>query len=126
MREPAVALTMPNDIRKRFFAYRERGRTPQRPVLVPYVDHLSRTIRDGIVGPGSELILLAVRGPGVTATFDRGLEAERRIGNDVDPWRRRPLPGAQDGHIFAAVFGEAAQTIGEYFALRLRRVLHAI
>ena len=41
------------------------------------------------------------------------LKPERRIGDDVDPGRRRPLAGPQDGHVFSPVGREAAQPVEE-------------
>ena len=37
------------------------------------------------------------------AALDRDLEAEGRVGHDIDPGRRRRLPGAQHGHVFPAI-----------------------
>ena len=83
-------------------------------IFVANVEHLARPIADGIVGPRGDLILLAVDRPRVTAALDRYLEAERGIGDDVDPRRRRPLPFAEDGYVFTSAGREAAKAIEKF------------
>ena len=121
MLETAVALAMPDDIGRGLFANRQRRGTPEfAAVFVANVEHFARPIADRIVGPRSDLILLAIDRPRVTAALDGYLEAEGGIGDDVDPRRRRPLPFAKDGYIFPAARGEAAKAV-EKFELRQRR-----
>ena len=68
-------------------------------------------------------MLAAVHGPRVTAALRGHLETEGRIGDHVDPRRRRRLARAQDRHIFASAFGEAAQPIEVLHARRRARHL---
>ena len=113
--ETAVALAVPNDIGRGLLANRQRGGAPEFAVVfVANVDHFARPVADRIVGPRRELILLAVDRPRIAAAFDRDLEAEGRVGDDVDPGRRRPLPLAEDRHVFAPVVCEAAKAIEEF------------
>ena len=101
--EPAVALAIADDIGKSRFTNRQRCRRPDCPVVnVAHVDHLARPIAHRIVAPGRQLVLLTVNGPRVTSTFDGCLEAERGVGDDVDPGRWRALRRPQDGHVFAS------------------------
>ncbi len=101
MLETAVTLAMPDDVRRSLFANRQSSGTPEfATIFVTKVEDLSGPIADWIVGPRSDLILLAIDRPRVAAALSRYLETERRIGDDVDPRRWCPLPFAEDGYIF--------------------------
>ena len=128
--ETAVALAVSGDVRRGLFANRHRRGAPERStVLVAYVDHLARPVADGVVRPRGELVLAAVDRPRVASALDRHLEAERGVGDDVDPGRRCPLPLAEDGHVFPSAGGEAAEAVEElefrsrWRGLRQRRSL---
>jgi hypothetical protein len=55
--EAAVPLAVPDDVRRRFFADGKGGRSPdQTAVLVPYIERLTRSVADRIVGPGCEQV----------------------------------------------------------------------
>ena len=55
--------------------------------VVPDIEGLTWGVADRIIRPGGELVLAAVARPGVATAFGRGLEAEGRIRDDVDPGR---------------------------------------
>ena len=82
-------------------------------LVVAYVESLAGRVVDRIVGPGGELIFVAVRRPSVTAAFCSDLEAEARIGDDVDPGRRRRLPRPENRHIFLSAFRKSSQPVEE-------------
>jgi hypothetical protein len=122
--EPAVALPVTGDIDREVVADRKRGRPEEgAAVVVTHVDDLARPVADRIVGPGGDLVLATVDRPGAASALGRHLEAERRVGDDIDPWRRRPLPGAQDGDILPALLGEAAEPVEELKRRARRRSL---
>src|SRR5580658_4303116 len=122
MLEDGVAVAVANDVRRAdVFANRQRGRSPQLAgVEVADVEHLAGAVAHRIVRPLRNLMLLAVDGPGVAGAFDRNREAERRICNNVDPWRGRPLPFAENRHVLAAVRGKSAEPV-EGFEIAPRR-----
>ena len=78
-------------------------------------------IADGIVRPRRELVLAAVGGPSVAAALGRGLEAERGIGDHIDPGRRRRLARAEYRHVFLAACRKSAETVEEFELGRTRR-----
>ncbi len=113
--EPTVALAMAGDIGRAILADRQGGRSPDvAALLIAQVDHLARRIGYRIVRPRRQLILLTVDRPGVAGTLDRDVEAEGRIGDDVDPGRRRRLPGVEDRHVFPSALGKTAEPIEEF------------
>src|SRR5258708_27794130 len=112
MVENGVALTMASDVGRAVLANRLRSRSPELVgILVANVNHLTRRVGDRIVRPTRNLILLAVHRPCVTTAFDRDLEAERGIGDHIDPRRGCPLAFAERRHVFAAVFCESTEAI---------------
>src|SRR5260370_6027738 len=114
MLENAVALTMASDVGRAVLANRLRSRSPELVgIFVANVNHFTRRVGDRIIRPTRNLILLAVHRPCVTTAFDRDLEAERGIGDHIDPRRGSPLAFAEGRHVFAAVFCETAEAIEE-------------
>src|SRR5260370_9572534 len=112
MLENAVALTMASDVGRAVLENRVRRRSPELVgMLVANVNHLTRRVGYRIVRPTRNLILLAVHRPCVTTAFDRDLEAERGIGDHIDPWRGCPLAFAERRHVFAAVLCKSAKSI---------------
>ena len=66
MLETAVTLTVSDDVSCVLLANRQRGGTPNRAaVFVANVDDFTGSVPDGIVGPLRDLVLAAVKGPGV-------------------------------------------------------------
>src|SRR5215212_4404914 len=114
MFEAAVTLAVARDVACLLHPHGTSGRRPELAgILVAQVDHFAGRIVDRVVRPGGELILTAVPAPRVTAARLGDDEAELFISDDVRPWQRRMLTGVQDGHILAAVFGEAAEPVEE-------------
>jgi hypothetical protein len=110
--EPGISPAVAGDVGRCFIADRQCGWAPKiARVVISQIERFTRTISNGIIRPGSELVLTAVNGPGGATAFCRHVEAECGIGDDVDPGGRRPLTGAEDCHIFSAVRGEAAQPV---------------
>ena len=110
--EPAIALTVSNDIRRAFLADWHSGGTPQfSAVLVVKIDHLSWRITHGIIRPGGDVVLLTIERPGIAAALDRGLKAEGTVADDVDPGRGRPLSLFEARQVFPSVVGETAETV---------------
>src|SRR5580693_6163797 len=102
MLEPAVVPAVPCHIGSVVVADRQRGRAPQiAGIVVAQIEHLARAIADRIVRPGRQLVLAAVDRPGEAAAFRRYLEAEIRIGDDIDPGCGRGLPWPEDRDILA-------------------------
>ena len=125
--EPAVALAVPGDIGRGLVTDRQGRRSPQLAgVLVAQIDDLARPVGDRVVRPGRELVLAAVERPGVAAALDRDLEAERGVGDDIDPRRRRRPPGAEDRHILPSVLGESAEPVEELEVRRRRNGLRHV
>ena len=105
---------MPRNVGRLRVANGKRGRTPEiASFVVSDVEGFARRVADRIVGPRGKLVLVAIGGPGVAAAFGRRLEAERRIGDHVDPWRRSRLAGAEHRHIFLAAHRKSAQAVEE-------------
>ena len=101
--EAAVASPVPRDIGRLRVADGQRGRTPEiAGFVVSDVEGFARGVADRIVRPRGELVIAAIGGPGAAAAFGRRLETERRIGDHVDPRRRRRLAGPEHRHIFLA------------------------
>ena len=112
--ESTVPLTVPDDIGPGFFADGETGRPPdQTAVLIAHIERLARSVADGIVRPGRELVLPAVLGPGIARARLGDLETEPRVGHHVDPGSRGPLPLAQNRDVFSAVRCESSQAVEE-------------
>src|SRR5260370_25966602 len=112
MLENAVALTMASDVGRAVLANRLCSRSPELVgIVVENVNHLTRRVGDRIVRQTGNLILVAVHRPCVTTAFDRDLEAERGIGDHIDPWRGCPLAFAERRHVFAAVLCKSAKSI---------------
>ena len=119
--EAAVAHPVPRHVRRVLEADREGRRAPHRAVLVvPDVDRLPGRIGHRVVGPRRELVLAAVPPPGVPGARLRDGEPEGLVGDDVEPRRRRGLPGAEDRDVLPAVVGEPAEAVEE-LELRARR-----
>ena len=105
---------MTGDISPRSLADGSRCRTPDvAGFVVAHIESLARRVADGIVGPRGQLVFVAVRRPSVAAAFGSGLEAEPRIGDDVDPGRWRRLAGPKYRHIFFASFRKSSQPVEE-------------
>ena len=69
---------------------RQRRRRPEAPaLLVAQIDRFARRIADRIVPPGREPVVVAVLGPREAGREVGRHEAEPRMGDDVDPGRRR-------------------------------------
>ena len=60
------------------------------------IEHFAWPIADRIVRPGRQLVLATVDRPGIAAAFGGDLKAERGIGDDIDPGRRRRLALAEE------------------------------
>ena len=77
------------------------------------VEGFACSIADGVVGPGRQLVLPAVLGPGVPTARLGHLEPERLVGDHVEPrgWRR--LTGPEDGHVLTPIITEAAEPVEE-------------
>src|SRR5271166_1086016 len=113
--EAAVAPAMSGDIDSRGVADGTRCRAPDiAGLVISQIENLALGVAHGIVGPRGELVFAAVGGPGVAAASGRGLEAEGRIGDDVDPGRWRRLARAQYRHIFLAPRRKSSQSVEEF------------
>ena len=122
MLEAAITPTMTSHIGRRGLADGNRCRTPDLAgFVVAHIESLARGVADRIVGPRSELVFAAVTRPSVAAAFGRGLEAEARIGDDVDPGRRRRLAGPEYRHIFLASCRKSSQPVEEFQLGRTQR-----
>src|SRR5258708_7680225 len=114
MLDPAVALAMPGEIGRAAVADRRRRGAPEIAALdIAHVDDFARAVDDGIVRPWRQLVLPTIGRPRVAGALRRHLEAERGIGDDVDPGCGRPLAAAEDRHIFPPLRDEASQTVEE-------------
>ncbi len=114
MLEAAVTEAMADDIGTRRLANGQRSCGPKIPgVFVANVDGLRGGIADGIVRPRCELILLRVQRPCAAAAVRRRQKPEFRIGDHVDPRRRRPLPLAERHDVFAPLRGKPAESVEE-------------
>ena len=115
MFEPAISAAMAGDISRRGVADRQRRRSPKvARVIVPQVERFARTIAHRIIRPRRDLIFAAVDRPCVAAALGSRLEAERRIGDDVDPGRRRRLARPKDRHILSSISREAAEPVEKF------------
>ena len=113
VREATVAMAVARNI-DAAVADRLRRRAPELAArLVAHEECLAGGIGHRIVGPWGELVLPAVAGPGAGAAVGRDLEAEARVGDDVDPGCGRGLTVGEYGHVFAAVEVEAAESVEE-------------
>ncbi len=124
MLEPAVPGAVTGDVGRLLAADRQRRRAPQLAgVVVADVDRLAHRVADGIVRPRRELVLAAVPRPGVAGARLGDLEPERRVGDDVQPRRRRRLSGAEDRDVLTPAVREAAEPVEE---LQLRARHHGL
>src|SRR5208337_966500 len=115
MFESAVSAAVARDISRGEVADRLRCRTPKvARLVVAQIERFARTIAHRIVRPRRDLVFPAVDRPCVSAALGSGVEAERWIGDDVDPRRRRRLAGPKDRHIFSSVSREAAEPVEEF------------
>jgi hypothetical protein len=113
--EAAVASTVTGDINRCGVADGERCRAPDiTGLVISDIKSLTLGVADRIIGPRGELVFAAVGRPSVAAAFGRGLEAKARIGDDVDPGRRRRLARAQYRHIFLALRRKSSQSVEEF------------
>ena len=119
--ESRVPVTVSHDVFAGLLADRKgRGRPQLVRLFIPYVEHVAWRIAHRVVRPVGEQVLLTVHRPGA-ARAGLGDEAtEVSVGDHVDPWRRRPVSRAKDGHVLAAILVEAAEAVEE-FELRSRR-----
>src|SRR5262244_1840094 len=114
MLEIAVALAVPRHIGPSLLADRQHCRSPQfASVFIADVYCLTRWVADRVIGPRSELVLMAVERPSVTGTRLRNLKTEERICDYVNPRRGCPLSLAEKRHVLAAIHSEAAKAIEE-------------
>ena len=112
MLEPTVSAAVPGDIGRRGVADRQRRGGPEIAcVFVAQIERFARPIAHRIIRPRRDLILTAVDRPRVAAAVGSNLEAERRIGDHVDPRRGRRLAWPEDGHVLASVSREPAETV---------------
>ena len=87
------------------------------------VEALASTIADGVVRPGCELVLSAIAGPSIAAALGRDLEAEARIGDDVDPRCRRCLPRRQDDNVLPAIISKAPDAVEKFDRRHVRYIV---
>src|ERR1019366_2089893 len=86
--ETAVSPTVPRNIGRVVATDRQCRWAPQvTRLLVTHIKCLSWAVADRVVGPRCELVLATVDRPGVATAFGRHLEAESRVGDDIDPGR---------------------------------------
>ena len=115
MLESAVAAAVAGRVGRRRVADGRRGRAPHiARFVVAQIEGFAATVANGIVRPRGELVLATVDGPGVAAALGSRLEPECRIGDDVDPRRRRRLARSEDRHVLGAVVGKAAEPVEEF------------
>src|SRR6185369_9234075 len=114
MLKAAVALAVSSRIGPSLLADRQHRRTPQlATIFIADVYRLSRRIANRVIRPRGELVLTAVDRPGIARARLRDLKSEGGVRDHVDPRRRRPLPLAENRHVFTAVGGESPQAIEE-------------
>ena len=88
------------------------GRRPHvAAFLVAQVDRLAAGVADGIVVPRRQSQFVGVLAPGVGTPGLRDHATEARIGEHVDPRRRRPRPRRRRDDVFASVGGKAADAV---------------
>ena len=115
MLEAAIALAMADHIAGIADTDRQGGRGPQFiGLIVAYIDDFPWRVAYRVVRPGCQLVFAAVATPSATASQLRHHEAEARIGDDIDPGGRCPLPLVEHDHIFAPVFGKPSQPVEEF------------
>ena len=112
--ENAVALTMPDDVRLSLANRQRRGGPDGARIFIAQVDHFSRRIADGVVGPGRQTILAAVERPRAAATGFGDLKSKLdRIADDVGPGRGRPLFRAEQRDVFTSALMKSAEPVEE-------------
>ena len=89
------------------------GRPELAGVFVAYVEGFARQVANGIVAPGRKTVFVRVFAPGIDGAGFGNHRSEGRVGDDVDPGRRRALSRRKRDHIFAAVLGESAEAVKE-------------
>jgi hypothetical protein len=110
--EAGIAEAMVHGVRiRRLPDGQRRGAPHGAAAIVPEVNHLRRRVADRIVGPGCQLILARVQRPRAAGAVRGDLKAEVGIRDDIDPGRRRAMAFVDQGHVFAAGSGEAAQAV---------------
>ena len=115
MLESAVSASVAGHVCRRGVSDGKRRRTPQvAAVVVSEIEGFAAAVADGVVRPRRDLIFTAVDRPGVAAALGSHLEAERRIGDDVDPRRGRRLARPEDRHILGPISREAAESVEEF------------
>ena len=87
--EHAVAEAVPGDVGRRAAPGQRRRRPEMAAFLVAQVEGLAARVGDRVVVPGREAELVGVLAPGVGLAALRDDGAEVRIGQHVDPGRRR-------------------------------------
>ena len=114
MLEPAVALAVPRHVCLALLSDRERRRAPHLAgLVVADVEALARRVAHRIVRPRRELVLTTVDRPRIAGPRLRNLEAERRVGDDVDPRSGRPAAAVQNRDVFSPPRREAAEPVEE-------------
>ena len=114
MFEPAVPGAVTDDVGRLFAPNRLSRRAPHLAcVVIADIDGFADRVAHRIVRPWGELVLAAVLRPCVAGPGLGDLEAERLVGDDVQPRRRSGLARTEDGDVFAPVRGKAAETIEE-------------
>src|SRR5262249_50176992 len=95
-------------------ADRQRRRRPDLAgLLVAEEDGLSRSVANGIVRPGRELVLATVARPRESGSGLGHEKAEAGVRDHVRPWSRRVLSAPEDRHVFAGALVEAAEAVPE-------------
>ena len=112
--EAAVALAVACDVDGSFVANgQRRGRPDFAGAFVADIESFAGRIDDVIVGPGRELIFVAVLRPCKAGAGFGDQETEVWIRDDVDPRLGVRRPSLRHGHVLAAVFREAAKAVGK-------------
>ncbi len=109
--EHAVAEAVPRDVGRGAAARQRRRRPEMRAVFVAQVERLAAGFAHGIVAPGSQPELVGVLAPGVAKAALRDHGAELRVGEHVDPRRRRALAGRSRDYVLAAIGAESAHAV---------------
>ena len=112
MLETTVALAMSGNVSGGVVADGKSSRRPDiATILVADINNFTGAVADGIVRPGSELVLAAIDRPCVTAALRGNLEAKRRIGDDIHPRRGRHLIPVEDGDVLPSILIESANPV---------------
>ncbi|MNJ37091.1 hypothetical protein D3C77_318980 [compost metagenome] len=112
--EDAVAKAVTGAISARARAGLRSGRPELTAVFVTQVYGFATGIAYRVVVPGREPELMGILAPRVGAASLRHDAAELRIGQHIDPWRRR-WPAGDVGHdVLAAIGTETAIGVGEF------------